>query len=89
MRPTLPETFVASGEVEVHQADFTGFGECKFYLRSKLLSWHSWPYIVVEIARNEAAQMGLEKENYNGVGRDEVSDALYRYDMNKTYYLRG
>ena len=43
----------------------------------------------VVIARDETAQMGLERETYDHMGRRELSEALYRYDMNTTYYLRG
>lgn len=64
--PALPETFMASGEVELHAAEATFFG--KF-----------------NMGRNQMAEMGVELEEYEA----EVSEALYRYDNNKTYYLRG
>lgn len=41
------------------------------------------------IARDELAQKGIEMEFYKTHDRDEVSEALYRYDMNATYYVRG
>ncbi len=44
---------------------------------------------LVVIARDQQKEMGYEKEEYKERGGGEITEALLRYDMNKTYYLRG
>ena len=34
VRPVFPETFYASGEVELHLAEETHFGKCELYVAS-------------------------------------------------------
>ncbi len=40
------------------------------------------------IARDQMKGMGYEMEEYE-IGRGEITEALYRYDMNQTYYITG
>ncbi len=44
-------------------------------------------YLVV-IGRDQMKGMGYEWEEFE-VGRGDITEALYRYDMNKTFYMRG
>lgn len=49
-------------------------------------------HVLVTLARDQTKELGYEREEYSqdGPGRPaELTEALLRYDMNKTYYLRG
>ena len=46
------------------------------------------PKHLVVIARDQMKEMGYERDEYERNG-GEITETLLRYDMNKTYYLRG
>lgn len=65
---------------------------CFIDLQSRLLVTMSCFFIIVTLARDQMKELGYEREEYTqeGPGKPaELTEALLRYDMNKTYYLRG
>ena len=87
--PNLPDTFEAEGEVEFHGAETTDFGRCKKICLSACRDNDAFPHAVM-IARDQLKGMGYERESYDDRGEvGEITESVLRYDMNKTFYLRG
>ena len=94
--PNLANTFIATGEAEVHTAEGTSIGgKCKrryffffFFLQSHSSDGAFNPNKnAVTIARDQKNNMGLEEIEYGGT--NQVAKMIQRYDQKKTYYVRG
>lgn len=87
-RPVFPETFYASGEVELHVAEETRFGkcECKNFNMCRASTVLTWIGFAVNMARDPLKLMGVESNNFDG---GEVEEMLQRYDQKNTYYIRS
>ena len=92
--PNLADTFVATGEVEVHTAEGTAIGgKCKrkYWVDSMVMvvPLICWNENAVTIARDQKNNMGLEEIEYGGT--TQIAKMIQRYDkaQQKTYYVRG